>query len=106
MSKRQFVSTIKNIMSTNTKSNVTAFSWKMMYFGGMRFLDPYNYDIERVKRCHVHHVTPDCQVIPFCAYNGGPEYRVEVEKNIIAIDGSEKERPAFLFSQGKVSRRK
>ena len=80
MSKRQFVSMIKNIMSTNSKSNVAAFSWKMMYFGGMHFLDPYNYDIERVKRCGVHYVTPDCQVIPFCAYNGGPEYRVEVEK--------------------------
>ena len=80
MSKKQFVSMIKNIMSKNTKSNVAAFSWKMMYFGGMHFLDPYNYDIERVKRCGVHYITPDCQVIPFCAYNGGPEYRVKVEK--------------------------
>ena len=80
MSKKQFVSAIKNIMTNNTKSDVAAFSWKMMYFGGMHFLDSYNYDIERVKRCGVHYVTPDCQIIPFCAYNGGPEYREEVEK--------------------------
>ncbi len=80
MSKKKTVSMIKNIMSKNTKSNIAAFSWKMMYFGGMHFLDPYNYDIERVKRCGVHYVTPDCQIIPFCAYNGGPEYRAEVEK--------------------------
>jgi len=80
MSKKKTVSMIKNIMSKNTKSNIAAFSWKMMYFGGMHFLDPYNYDVERVKRCGVHYVTPDCQVIPFCAYNGGPEYRVEVER--------------------------
>lgn len=80
VNKRQFVSLIKDIMSKNTKSNVAAFSWKMMYFGGMHFLDSYNYDVERVKRCGVHYITPDCQVIPFCAYNGGPEYREGVEK--------------------------
>jgi len=80
MNKKQFVSASKNIMTKNTKSEVAAFSWKMMYFGGMHFLDPYNYDVERVKRCGVHYITPDCQVIPFCAYNGGPEYRDSVEK--------------------------
>jgi 7,8-dihydro-6-hydroxymethylpterin dimethyltransferase len=80
ISKKQFVSMIRSIMSNKSKSNLAAFSWKMMYFGGMHFLDSFNYDIERVKRCGVHYITPDCQVIPFCAYNGGPEYRVEVEK--------------------------
>ena len=28
----------------------------------------------------MHYVTPDLRVIPFCAYNTGPEYRVEVVK--------------------------
>ncbi|MCL2318196.1 MAG: radical SAM protein, partial [Methanomassiliicoccaceae archaeon] len=56
------------------------FSWKVMFFGGMHFQDMHNYDVERVRRCGVHYVTPDCQIIPFCAYNGGPEYRKMVEK--------------------------
>jgi hypothetical protein len=45
----------------------------------MHFQDSYNYDIERVRRCGVHYVTPDLRIIPFCAYNSGPEYRKEVE---------------------------
>lgn len=80
VSKKQFIDMIQGIMGSNSKKKLAAFSWKMMFFGGMHFQDPYNYDVERVKRCAVHYVTPDCQVIPFCAYNAGPEYRAAVEK--------------------------
>lgn len=80
MTKKQFVTMIKGIMSSSSKKTLAAFSWKMMFFGGMHFQDSYNYDVERMRRCAVHYVTPDCQVIPFCAYNGGPEYRASVEK--------------------------
>src|SRR2546425_1458662 len=51
-----------------------------MYVGGMHFQDNYNYDIERVKRCVIHYATPDGKVIPFCAYNTGPNFREEIEK--------------------------
>ena len=44
-------------------------------------MDRYNYDIERVKRCCIHYTTPDGRLIPFCAYNGGPTFREQVEKN-------------------------
>lgn len=80
MDKKKFVNMIKNVMSSKSKSTLADFSWKMMFVGGMHFQDSYNYDIERVRRCGIHYVTPDCRVIPFCAYNGGPEYRAEVEK--------------------------
>lgn len=80
MSKTKFVMMIKDVMSKKSKKTLAAFSWKMMYFGGMHFQDSYNYDIERVRRCGVHYITPDCKVVPFCAYNGGPEYRADVEK--------------------------
>ena len=46
----------------------------------MHFQDSYNYDIERVQRCAIHYATPDLKVIPFCAYNSGPEYRADVER--------------------------
>lgn len=80
VTKKQFASMMTSIMSKKSKTALASFSWKMMFFGGMHFQDSFNYDVERVRRCGVHYITPDCQVIPFCAYNGGPEYREEIEK--------------------------
>ena len=69
-----------NVFSNDTKQGLSKFSWNMMLISGMHFQDDYNYDIERVKRCVIHYVVPDGRIIPFCAYNGGPNYRTEVEK--------------------------
>ncbi len=63
-----------------SKKSVAKFSWSMMFIGGMHFQDNYNYDIERVRRCAIHYSTPDGRIIPFCAFNGGPTYRTEIEK--------------------------
>ena len=51
---------------------------KMILIGSMHFMDPYNFDLERVQRCVIHYVTPDGRIIPFCAMNS--IHRVEVEK--------------------------
>jgi uncharacterized radical SAM superfamily Fe-S cluster-containing enzyme len=40
-----------------------------LFLGAMHFQDPYNLDIERVKRCGIHYATPDGRIIPFCTYN-------------------------------------
>ncbi len=80
LTKRKFIDMIAGVMSNSSKERLAAFSWKMLLISGMHFQDSYNYDIERVRRCGVHYITPDCQVIPFCAYNSGPEYRIETEK--------------------------
>ena len=79
LTKMKFVELSKDVMSDKSKDTLAAFSWKMMLIAGMHFQDNYNYDIERVRRCGIHYVTPDLRVIPFCAYNTGPEYRKEVE---------------------------
>jgi len=65
---------------THEKRALGKFTWRALMIGGMHFQDDYNYDIERVKRCVIHYVTPDKRIIPFCAYNGGPTYREEVER--------------------------
>lgn len=70
----------KDILSEGNKDSVGKFAWRTLFVGGMHFQDDYNYDIERVKRCVIHYATPDGRIIPFCAYNGGPTYREEVEK--------------------------
>jgi uncharacterized radical SAM superfamily Fe-S cluster-containing enzyme len=41
----------------------------ILFIGAMHFMDPYNYDLERVKRCGIHYATPDGRIIPFCSYN-------------------------------------
>jgi uncharacterized radical SAM superfamily Fe-S cluster-containing enzyme len=79
LDKKKFIMIMKDIMSNKSKKTLAKFSWKMMLISGMHFQDAHNYDVERVKRCCIHYVTPDCEVIPFCAYNGGPEYRKAVE---------------------------
>jgi uncharacterized radical SAM superfamily Fe-S cluster-containing enzyme len=80
MSSAQFLKALRGVLSEETKSELAKFSWQMMYVGAMHFMDSYNYDIERVKRCMIHYTTPDGKIIPFCAYNSGPVYRTEVEK--------------------------
>jgi hypothetical protein len=46
----------------------------------MAFMDSYNFDVNRVRRCVVHYVTPDLKIIPFCAYNN--IHRIKTEKRI------------------------
>ena len=33
------------------------------------FMDSWNFDVRRVTKCCVGEITPDCKIIPFCAYN-------------------------------------
>jgi uncharacterized radical SAM superfamily Fe-S cluster-containing enzyme len=75
-----FLRLLSSVMGDQSKESLAKFSWKMMFVGGMHFQDLYNYDIERVKRCAIHYAVPDGRIIPFCAYNGGPTFRDEVEK--------------------------
>jgi len=47
----------------------------------MHFQDKYNQDIERLKRCDIHYLTPDNKIIPFCAFNVIPEqYRDAIQE--------------------------
>jgi len=50
----------------------------MILIGSMHFMDPYNFDLDRVQRCVIHYATPDGRIIPFCAMNN--IHRESVEK--------------------------
>jgi hypothetical protein len=80
LSTTKFLQMMGTVFSDTSKEGLAKFSWNMMFIGGMHFQDSYNYDVERVKRCAIHYTTPDGRIIPFCAYNGGPTYRTEIEK--------------------------
>ncbi len=35
----------------------------------MVFQDAWNLELDRLKQCHIHVVSPQGKLIPFCAYN-------------------------------------
>jgi hypothetical protein len=64
------------------------YTFKTLLVAGMHFMDSYNYDVERVKRCVIHYSAPDGTIYPFCTYNSGPVYRERIEKDF-ALSGEE-----------------
>jgi uncharacterized radical SAM superfamily Fe-S cluster-containing enzyme len=50
---------------------------EMILIGAMHFMDPYNFDIERVQRCGIHYATPEGTIIPFCTMNNIHRQRIE-----------------------------
>jgi uncharacterized radical SAM superfamily Fe-S cluster-containing enzyme len=61
-------------------SEAAGFTYRTLLVAGMHFMDSYNYDVERVKRCVIHYAAPDKKIYPFCAYNSGPVYRERIER--------------------------
>jgi len=55
-------------------------TYKALLVAGMHFMDAYDYDIERVKRCVIHYAAPNGLLYPFCAYNSGIIFREKIEK--------------------------
>ncbi|MEJ5327116.1 MAG: tetraether lipid synthase Tes [Candidatus Bathyarchaeia archaeon] len=55
---------------------------RIFLLGCMAFMDPYTFDINRVRRCVVHYVTPDLKIVPFCAYNN--VHRIPTEEEYCA----------------------
>ncbi len=60
--------------------NDGTYTYKTLMVAGMHFMDSYNYDVERVKRCVIHYSAPDGRLYPFCAYNSGLVFRNSIEK--------------------------
>ena len=50
----------------------------MILISSMHFMDLYNFDLDRVKRCVIHYPVPDGRIIPFCAMNNF--HRREIER--------------------------
>ncbi|RJS48775.1 MAG: radical SAM protein [Methanobacterium sp.] len=73
---------IKNILTSVFKDrsykSLGDFHHKTLLISCMHFMDPWNFDEDRVKRCVIHYALPDGRIIPFCTMNS--IYRQEVEK--------------------------
>jgi uncharacterized radical SAM superfamily Fe-S cluster-containing enzyme len=55
---------------------------RIFLLGCMAFMDPYTFDVNRVRRCVVHYVTPDLKIVPFCAYNN--VHRIDTEEEYVS----------------------
>ena len=53
------------------------FHRKTLFISCMHFMDPFNFDQDRVRRCVIHYAVPDGRIIPFCSMN--TIYRKEIE---------------------------
>ncbi|MCP8313824.1 MAG: radical SAM protein [archaeon] len=72
---------IFNILIKHDYNALGDFHHKTLFIGMMHFMDKYNYDIERLKRCGVHYLVPNGLIVPFCAFNVIPEwYRDKIQK--------------------------
>jgi tetraether lipid synthase len=75
-----FFTLMKTILRTHispTYQSLGSLRRRIFLLGCMAFMDPYSFDVNRVRRCVVHYVTPDLKIIPFCSYNN--IHRIETE---------------------------
>lgn len=62
-------------LSTNSWDNlIQQLKTYAFSISGMAFQDVWNLDIERLKNCCIHVVSPEGKLIPFCAYNLTDKY--------------------------------
>jgi hypothetical protein len=83
LSFERFLQTLQGLVDHKygrSEMEAKEFSYKTLMVASMHFMDAYNYDVERVKRCVIHYAAPDGRLYPFCAYNAGPTFRERVEK--------------------------
>lgn len=79
----KFLQTLQGMMDKDYgrgQKEAEGFTYKTLMVAGMHFMDLYNYDVERVKRCIIHYAAPNGRIYPFCAYNSGPTFREKIEK--------------------------
>ncbi|KYC54439.1 MAG: molybdenum cofactor biosynthesis protein A [Candidatus Methanofastidiosum methylothiophilum] len=75
----------KGILNGGGKEFLAKLHRKSIFIGTMHFMDPFNFDLDRVKRCAIHYALPDGSIIPFCSYNSIHREHLEC-KLIKAID--------------------
>jgi len=65
------------ILRTGSYESLGNLHRKMLLISSMHFMDPYNFDLERVQRCCIHYAVPDGRIIPFCTMNSIHRTKIE-----------------------------
>jgi uncharacterized radical SAM superfamily Fe-S cluster-containing enzyme len=66
------------VLTRGTYEALAELQAKSILLSSMHFMDPYNFDLERVQRCCIHYAVPDGRIIPFCTMNS--LHREAIEK--------------------------
>ncbi|HEX9862842.1 MAG TPA: hypothetical protein VGB11_06125, partial [Candidatus Bathyarchaeia archaeon] len=80
------MTTIMKTHISPTYQSLGSLRRRIFLLGCMAFMDSYTLDVNRVRRCVIHYVTPDLEVIPFCAYNN--VHRIETEEEYASKQSS------------------
>ena len=65
------------ILRTGSYESLGELHRKMLLVSSMHFMDPYNFDLERVQQCCIHYGVPDGRIIPFCTMNSIHRSKIE-----------------------------
>jgi uncharacterized radical SAM superfamily Fe-S cluster-containing enzyme len=68
---------LTNIFKKKSYDALGDFHKKSLLISCMHFMDPFNFDQDRVKKCVIHYAVPDGRIIPFCTMNS--IYRQSIE---------------------------
>jgi uncharacterized radical SAM superfamily Fe-S cluster-containing enzyme len=66
------------LLKTGSYKSLSNLHRKMLMISSMHFMDPYNFDLERIQRCCIHYAVPNGGIIPFCTMNS--LHRSKIEK--------------------------
>lgn len=73
---RIMMEVLPTLMKGNYES-LRPFHYKTLMIGLMHFMDPYNFDVERIQRCVIHYGFPGGRIVPFCTMNSVHRRRME-----------------------------
>jgi len=85
------------LLKTGSYKSLGDLHRKMLMISAMHFMDPYNFDLERIQRCCIHYAIPDGRIIPFCTMNS--IHREGIEKDLgVPVEDWEKKSGAKISS--------
>ena len=84
---------LKDVILYNDYMRVNKIYHQRIFIGAMHFMDPYNFDIDRVQHCVIHYAVPDGRIIPFCTMN--TLHRKNIEKKFAKTLTPDKVTPLF-----------
>lgn len=70
-------SILTSIFRERSYSALGEFHYNTLLISCMHFMDPWNFDIERVRKCVIHYALPDGRIVPFCTMNSIHRQKVE-----------------------------
>jgi len=87
------------ILSTGSYTALGNFMRRIVMVGCMHFMDPYNFDIDRVQQCVIHYGLPDGTIRPFCSMNSIHRSNIEKEYSVPYDEFLKKKRESKLTAK-------